>query len=40
MKAEYAPDSMGGPGDYLHPNHGGCLAVAAATDLPALLPQK
>ena len=40
MKAEYAPDSMGGPGDYLHPNHGGYLAMAAAADLPALLPQK
>jgi lysophospholipase L1-like esterase len=40
MKAEYAPDSMGGPGDYLHPNHGGYRAMAEAADLSTLLPLK
>jgi hypothetical protein len=33
------PDvSMGGPGDYLHPNHGGYLAVGEAIDLAAVRP--
>ncbi|MEP7240977.1 MAG: GDSL-type esterase/lipase family protein [Devosia sp.] len=38
MRAEYAPNSMGGAGDYLHPNHGGYLAMGEAVDLKALLP--
>jgi lysophospholipase L1-like esterase len=38
MKAEYAPNSMGGPGDYLHPNHGGYLAMGDAIDLDSVLP--
>jgi hypothetical protein len=38
MKDEYAPNSMGGPGDYLHPNHGGYLAMGEAIDLAAVLP--
>lgn len=38
MKAEYVPNSMGGPGDYLHPNHGGYLAMGEAVDLKAVLP--
>jgi lysophospholipase L1-like esterase len=37
MKDEYAPNSMGGPGDYLHPNHGGYLAMGEAIDLKAIL---
>jgi lysophospholipase L1-like esterase len=39
MKDQYAPNSMGGPGDYLHPNHGGYLAMGEAIDLKALLPR-
>jgi lysophospholipase L1-like esterase len=39
MKDEYAPNSMGGPGDYLHPNHGGYLAMGEAIDLKSLFAQ-
>ena len=38
MRTEYAPNSMGGPGDYLHPNHGGYLAMGGAVDIKALFP--
>jgi lysophospholipase L1-like esterase len=38
IKDEYAPNSMGGPGDHLHPNHGGYLAMGEAIDLKSLLP--
>jgi lysophospholipase L1-like esterase len=40
MRAEYAPSSMGGPGDYLHPNHGGLMAMANAVDLSLLMPRR
>lgn len=38
MREEFSPNSMGGPGDYLHPNHGGYLAMGEAVDLKAILP--
>ena len=38
LKPEYVPDSsIGGPGDKLHPNRVGYLAMAQAIDLPAVL---
>ncbi len=38
MRAEFVPDStIGGPGDGLHPNRAGYVAMAAAIDLAALL---
>ncbi len=38
LKAEYQPNSsIGGPGDKLHPNRAGYLAMASAIDLEALL---
>ncbi|HEV2675690.1 MAG TPA: GDSL-type esterase/lipase family protein [Aliidongia sp.] len=38
MRAEFVPDStIGGPGDWLHPNRAGYQAMAAAIDLEALL---
>lgn len=39
MADQYEPNSMGGPGDYLHPNHGGYLAMGEAIDLASLLPR-
>ncbi|HWA18351.1 MAG TPA: GDSL-type esterase/lipase family protein [Devosia sp.] len=38
MQDQFAPNSMGGPGDYLHPNHAGYLAMGEAIDLTAVLP--
>jgi lysophospholipase L1-like esterase len=39
MRAEFVPDSTtGGPGDKLHPNRAGYLAMAMAIDPAALLP--
>jgi hypothetical protein len=38
MRPEFVPDStIGGPGDKLHPNRAGYLAMAAAIDLKLLL---
>ncbi|MBU3739169.1 MAG: lysophospholipase [Rhodoferax sp.] len=38
MRAAYVPDgTLGGPGDHLHPNRAGHLAMAAAVDLDPLL---
>jgi lysophospholipase L1-like esterase len=38
MKAEYVPESTtGGPGDKLHPNRAGYLAMAGAIDLDMLM---
>jgi lysophospholipase L1-like esterase len=38
LRAEFVPDStMGGPGDRLHPNRAGYLAMAMAIDLKALV---
>jgi lysophospholipase L1-like esterase len=38
MRAEFVPDStVGGPGDKLHPNRAGYLAMAGAIDLKLLL---
>jgi lysophospholipase L1-like esterase len=38
MKAEFVPDTtIGGPGDRLHPNRAGYLAMAAAIDLDAVV---
>ena len=37
MRAEFVPDStIGGPGDKLHPNRAGYMAMAAAIDLKLL----
>ncbi len=39
MRAEFVPESTtGGPGDKLHPNRAGYLAMAQAIDLETLLP--
>jgi len=39
MKAEYVPDNtVGGPGDKLHPNRAGYQAMAASIDLKAVVP--
>jgi lysophospholipase L1-like esterase len=39
MRAEFVPESTtGGPGDALHPNHAGYLAMGQAIDLDLLLP--
>ena len=39
MRAEFVPDgTVGGPGDRLHPNRAGYLAMASAIDLGVLLP--
>jgi lysophospholipase L1-like esterase len=39
MRAEFVPDStIGGPGDKLHPNRAGYLAMAHAIDLSLLAP--
>ena len=39
LRAEFVPDSTaGGPGDKLHPNRAGYLAMAAAIDLKSLFP--
>jgi lysophospholipase L1-like esterase len=39
LRAEFVPDSTtGGPGDKLHPNRAGYLAMALAIDLSRLLP--
>jgi lysophospholipase L1-like esterase len=39
MRAEFVPDStIGGPGDKLHPNRAGYMAMAAAIDLKLLFP--
>ncbi len=39
LKPEFAPNSTsGGPGDYLHPNHAGHLAMGQAVDLGLFLP--
>jgi hypothetical protein len=41
MKAEFVPDStVGGPGDKLHPNRAGYLAMGNAIDLDMLLGKK
>jgi len=41
MRAEFVPESTtGGPGDGLHPNRAGYLAMGQAIDLDVLLPQK
>jgi hypothetical protein len=38
MRPEFVPDStIGGPGDKLHPNRAGYLAMAGAIDLKLLL---
>ncbi len=38
MKAEFVPESTtGGPGDKLHPNRAGYLAMAGAIDLDMLM---
>jgi lysophospholipase L1-like esterase len=40
MRAEFVPESTtGGPGDRLHPNRAGYLAMGQAIDLDLLLPQ-
>ena len=40
MRAEFIPDStIGGPGDKLHPNRAGYVAMATGIDLAALLPR-
>jgi len=40
MRAEFVPESTtGGPGDHLHPNRAGYLAMGAAIDLDAVLPE-
>jgi lysophospholipase L1-like esterase len=40
MRAEFVPESTtGGPGDGLHPNRAGYLAMGQAIDLDLLLPQ-
>ena len=37
MRPEFVPDStIGGPGDKLHPNRAGYMAMAAAIDLKLL----
>jgi lysophospholipase L1-like esterase len=39
MKAEFVPDNtIGGPGDKLHPNRAGYQAMAASIDLASLFP--
>jgi lysophospholipase L1-like esterase len=39
MRAEFVPESTtGGPGDHLHPNRAGYLAMAAAVDLETVVP--
>jgi len=41
MKAEFVPESTtGGPGDKLHPNRAGYLAMANAIDLDVLIGKK
>ncbi len=41
MRAEFVPDSTtGGPGDKLHPNRAGYVAMAQSIDLAALLPPR
>ena len=38
LRAEFVPDSTaGGPGDKLHPNRAGYLAMAMAIDLKILM---
>jgi hypothetical protein len=38
LRAEFVPDStIGGPGDKLHPNRAGYLAMAGSIDLKLLL---
>jgi lysophospholipase L1-like esterase len=40
LRAEFVPDStIGGPGDKLHPNRAGYLAMGLAIDLDLLLPK-
>jgi lysophospholipase L1-like esterase len=40
MRADFVPESTtGGPGDHLHPNRAGYLAMGAAIDLDVLLPE-
>ena len=40
MRAEFVPESTtGGPGDKLHPNRAGYLAMGQAIDLDLLLPK-
>ena len=40
MRAEFVPESStGGPGDKLHPNRAGYLAMALAIDLDMLMPK-
>ncbi len=38
LRPEYIPDSNGGPGDRLHPNRQGYLAMGQAIDLSLLMP--
>jgi len=41
LRAEFVPDStIGGPGDKLHPNRAGYLAMAMSIDLSLLAPKK
>jgi len=41
LRAEFVPDSsIGGPGDKLHPNRAGYLAMAASIDLKVLMSGK
>jgi hypothetical protein len=41
IKAEFIPDSTtGGPGDKLHPNRAGYLAMGNAVDLNLIVPQQ
>ena len=40
LKAEYVPDSNGGPGDYLHPNRGGYQIMGESIDPAMLVPAK
>ncbi len=38
LRADFDPSSSGGPGDKLHPNRAGALAMGGAVDLRALVP--